>query len=415
MKTFLSIYKPLMLLFLLSNSILKVQAQDTTKLNNYVRADTINQRMNMDAIFNRPFLAIGKSPIAIGGYIETNVEYAKTDGVSDGFNFQMRRLTLFFSSTITKKIKFLSELEFEDGTREINIESALMDMEFHPMFNLRGGIVLNPIGAYNQNHDGPRWDFIDRPISMTEIVPSTLSNVGFGFHGKYFLHNWSIGYETYLTNGFDDKLILNESNRTSFHEAKENANKFEKSSSGLPMFTGKIALRNRNIGEIGISYLTGVYNTWKKDGLIIENKRSASLFAVDFNTSIFNNKISINGEVVKAFVELPENYVQTYGSRQFGGYCDIIATVLQRKILGWNNAKINVGIRFDYADFNQNKFKLSNEKIFDDTWVFTPSIAFRPYGTTVIRLNYKYQLIRDIVGNEPSKLGAIQFGLSTYF
>ena len=114
-------------------------------------------------------------------------------------------------------------------------------------------------------------------------------------------------------------------------------------------------------------------------------------------------KIKITEAQAKRLIEnnLPENE-DTIG-------------VLQRNILGWNNAKLNVGIRFDYADFNKNKFKLSNEKIFDDTWVFTPSIAFRPYGTTVIRLNYKYQLSRDIVGNEPSKLGAIQFGLSTYF
>ncbi len=88
----------------------------------------------------------------------------------------MRRMTLFFSSTIGKKIKFLSELELEDGTKEINLEYAAMDIEFHPLVNLRGGIIMNPIGGFNQNHDGPRWDFIDRPISATTIIPSTLSN-----------------------------------------------------------------------------------------------------------------------------------------------------------------------------------------------------------------------------------------------
>ena len=37
------------------------------------------------------------------------------------------------------------EIEFEDGTKEINIEFASIDFEFHPLLNLRGGVVMNPI------------------------------------------------------------------------------------------------------------------------------------------------------------------------------------------------------------------------------------------------------------------------------
>lgn len=407
MTTFTFNYKRLTtaLIILLTCTSIKAQTQQ----------DSIAKKMNMDAIYNRPFLNVGKLPVAIGGYIEANSEYKQTDGADEGFNFQMRRMTLFFSSTVAKKIKFLSEMEFEEGTKEINIETALMDIEFHSLLNLRGGILLNPIGAFNQNHDGPRWDFIDRPIATTEIVPSTLSTVGFGFHGKHFHNNWTIGYETYLTNGFTDKLILNEDNRTSFHAAKEDADKFGRSYSGLPMFTGKIAIRNRNIGEVGISYLTGVYNQWKKDGIVIDDKRKASIVAIDFNTSLLKNKIAITGEYVKSFVELPANYVQTYGSKQNGFYCDIVGTILHKKMLGWDNAKLNVGLRIDYADFNADKFRITNQKIYEDTWAITPSIAFRPVGTTVIRLNYKYIQTTDIVGNPPAKTGVIQFGISTYF
>lgn len=68
-----------------------------------VPIDTIKQKLNMDAVYNRPFLTAGKLPVAIGGYIEANTQYVGTDGVTEGFSFQMRRLTLFVSSTITKK------------------------------------------------------------------------------------------------------------------------------------------------------------------------------------------------------------------------------------------------------------------------------------------------------------------------
>jgi hypothetical protein len=88
------------------------------------------------------------------------------------------------SSSISKRIKFLSELEFEDGGKEIAIEFASVDVEFHPLANFRAGIIVNPIGAFNQNHDGPKWEFTDRPISATQMLPGTFSNVGAGLYGK---------------------------------------------------------------------------------------------------------------------------------------------------------------------------------------------------------------------------------------
>lgn len=416
MKTSTFNFKNIFSLLLFFSIYINVYAQtDTTKFIQRLPADTSKQKLNMDAVYNRPFLTAGKLPIAIGGYLEANTQYASTDGISDGFSFQARRFTLFFSSTIAKKIKFLSELEFEDGTKEINIEFAAMDIEFHPLLNLRGGIIMNPIGAFNQNHDGPRWDFIDRPISTTTIIPSTLANVGFGLHGKYFSHDWIFGYETYLTNGFDDKIISNEENRTSLKAGKSNPEKFEESNSGLPMFTGKVAMRNRKIGEIGISYMTGVYNKFQEDGLILDEKRSASVFAFDFNTSLIKNKLSITGEIAKVVVDVPETYSQTFGTKQLGGFVDIVGTILQRQMFGWEKAKLNIGMRLEYADYNQGKFKETNGNIADDIWAIVPSIAFRPVGTTVLMFNYRYQQQRDLLGNPPALTGVIQFGFSTYF
>ena len=72
----------------------------------------------MDAVYNRPFLSYSKLPVSVGGYAEVNWQHLGTDGVSEGHQFQMRRMTLFVASTISKKIKFLSEIEFEEGGKE---------------------------------------------------------------------------------------------------------------------------------------------------------------------------------------------------------------------------------------------------------------------------------------------------------
>lgn len=395
--------------------LVSAQADSSSALIKRIPADTSKQKLNMDAAYTRPFLTAGKLPIAIGGYLEANTQYASTNGISDGFSFQMRRMTLFFSSTIAERIKFLSELEFEDGTKEINIEYAAMDIELHPLLNLRGGIIMNPIGAFNQNHDGPKWDFIDRPVSATTIIPSTLSNVGFGAYGKYFSRNLIIGYEAYLTNGFDDKIISNSENRTSLAAGKSDPEKFEESNSGLPMFTGKIAVRNRKIGELGFSYMTGVYNKWKEDGLILDSKRSVSVIAIDFNTSQLRNRLNITGEVAKIFVDIPDTYSQQFGTQQFGYFIDMVGTIIQQQMFGWEKAKINLALRLEYADYNQGQFSETGNNISDNIWAIVPAIAFRPVGTTVLRFNYRYQQQTDLLGNPPVKTGVIQFGFSTYF
>jgi hypothetical protein len=392
-----------------------VKAQYDTSIKKAKWVDSSKQKLNMDAVYNRPFLTVAKTPIAIGGYLEANSQYASTDGISEGLSFQMRRMTLFFSSTIGKKIKFLSELELEDGTKNINLEFAAMDIEFHSLLNVRGGIIMNPIGGFNQNHDGPRWDFIDRPISATSIIPSTLSNVGFGLYGKYFSHAFTLGYEAYLTNGFDDHIIQNDQNRTSLAAGKLDPERFEESKNGMPMFTGKMAIRNRQIGELGLSYMSGVYNTFQTDGIVIDHKRRLHVISMDFNTSQLSNRLGITGEVTKVLVEIPENYNQTFGKEQFGGYIDLVGTIIQKPMLGWPKAKMNLVLRLEYVDYNQGKFIETKSNRYDHLWAIVPGMAFRPLGSSVLRFNYRYQEQTDILGNPASRMGVIQFGFSSYF
>jgi len=63
--------------------------------------DTLKHVLNMDAIYNRPFLQLGKSPVSIGGYVESDWQYTSTSGISLGNQFQFRRFSLFVASTIS--------------------------------------------------------------------------------------------------------------------------------------------------------------------------------------------------------------------------------------------------------------------------------------------------------------------------
>jgi hypothetical protein len=377
--------------------------------------DTGALQMNMDAVYNRPFMQMGKLPVALGGYVEANYQYLSENGVSEKHQFQMRRLTLFVSSAIYKRIKFLTEIEFEDGTKEINIEFASVDIEFSPLFNLRGGVIMNPIGAFNQNHDGPKWEFIDRPIASTQMLPATWSNVGFGLYGKKYNKDWVYAYEAYLTNGFDDRIIANTENKTFLPATKENPDRFEESFNGSPLLTGKIAVRNRKIGELGLSYMGGVYNKYEDDGLILDKKRRVNVYAIDFNTTLSRLNTWINGEWAWVQVDVPDTYTEQFGRRQQGGFIDIVQPVVKREMLGFEKAVLNASVRLEYADWNKGRFKSTGGNIADDVFSIVPAVSFRPTPQTVIRFNYRYNRQRDILGNPPSRLAGFQFGFSTYF
>lgn len=377
--------------------------------------DTSGLLLNMDAVYTRPFLQLGKLPVTLGGYAEANYQYLQEDGISEGLQFQMRRLTLFVSSSISKRIKFLSEIEFEDGTKEINIEFASVDFEFAPLLNMRGGIVMNPIGAFNQNHDGPKWEFIDRPVSATQMLPATWSNVGFGVFGKKYTKDWVYAYEAYLTNGFDDKIIDNAENKTFLPASKENKDRFEESFNGSPLFTGKIAVKNRKIGELGLSFMGGVYNKYQDDGLQLDIKRRVNIYAMDFNTTLPKTNTFINAEWAWVNVDVPETYTEQFGRKQQGGFIDFVQPVIKKPVFGFEKSVINAALRLEYVDWNKGKFKSTGDNISDEVFSIVPAISWRPNAQTVIRLNYRYNWQKDILGNPPTKLAGFQFGVSTYF
>jgi hypothetical protein len=377
--------------------------------------DSTGMLLNMDAVYNRPFLQAGKLPISLGGYAEAKYQYMQEDGISEGHQFQMQRMTLFVASSVAKRIKFLTEIEFEEGTKEINIEFASIDFELMPMLNFRGGIIMNPIGAFNQNHDGPKWEFVDRPISATQMLPATWSNVGFGIFGKKSSRNWVYAYELYLTNGFDDQIISNTENKTFLPASKTNPDRFEESFNGVPLFTIKGSVRNRKIGELGISYMGGVYNKFMIDGLSIDKKRAVNVFAIDGNTVIPGSKTAINAEWAWVNVDVPDTYSEQYGKKQKGGFIDIVQPVWRKPVLGFDQSSFQVALRLEYVDWNVGKFKSTGENIADEIAAIVPAVSWRPTPLSVIRFNYRFQKQKDLPGNPPSTTAGFQAGFSLYF
>jgi hypothetical protein len=246
------------------------------------------------------------------------------------------------------------------------------------------------------------------------LLPATFSNVGFGIHGKKYSRSWVYAYEVYLTNGFNDRIIANAQNKTFLPATKLDPDRFEESFNGQPMLTAKVGLRKRNVGEIGVSYMGGVYNKFQDDGLPLDEKRRVDTWALDFNTRL-PIKTYITGEVAMVNVDIPSTYTQQYGSRQWGGFIDFVQPVISKPMLGYEKAVVNFSMRLEYVDWNFNRFLENGAKIGEDVFSLVPALSFRPTSTTVFRINYRYQWDHDLFVNPVVRTAGIQFGFSSYF
>ncbi len=365
-----------------------------------------------DPIYNRPFItAFGGGRTAVGGYVEGNTNYFSEDGVSEGFSMELRRFNLFLYASIGSRITFFSELEFEHGTEEINLETALIDFEVNPALVLRGGILLPPLGTFNQNHDSPRWDFIDRPLVSTQIIPSTLSEVGFGVHGRFFTSAATIGYQAYLVNGLGAGVTANGENRT-FLPAGKSEEMFGEDNNGSPAFTARVGAQRHGLGEVGLSYYGGVYNNFRVEGEEVDEKHRLSVWALDLRADL--GRVTVQGEAAYARIDVPESLGEVFGEEQRGGFVEVIVPVLRPRLPGLDEAVWNAAVRLEHIDYNTGTFAATGARIGDEVTALVLGTSFRPASETVFKANYRYHWIDDLLGN-PARLAGFQVGFATYF
>lgn len=161
-------------------------------------------------IYAKPFVKAPKT--IIGGYIDFSLTRC-SGGSRDcrsKLEFDQERFVPFFYSQVTDRLSVAGELEVEHGgpqgnksDGDIKMEFATMDYRFNDAFNLRGGIILMPMGRFNLIHDSPLNDLPLRPMVSRLILPSTFAESGLGFYGTFYPTQLSkIDYELYVVNGF---------------------------------------------------------------------------------------------------------------------------------------------------------------------------------------------------------------------
>jgi hypothetical protein len=146
--------------------------------------------------------------VTIGGYGDFQFRTAALNERADGggtSTFQSTRFVLGVAAVLSQKqnITFNSEIEYELGTSEIDVEQAFISWRVRPEFDFRAGIIVPPIGRFNTYHDSNLNIATLRPLINQFIVPTAYRDAGLGVRGVIRLpREMKLSYEADVVNGF---------------------------------------------------------------------------------------------------------------------------------------------------------------------------------------------------------------------
>ena len=236
--------------------------------------------------------------ITIGGYGEIQYRDAPISERADGGGtptFISPRVVLGIAAVLSEKqnIVFNSEIEYEFGSKEIDVEQAFIEWKVRPEFAIRGGIFVPAIGRFNTYHDSNLNLTNIRPLINQFIVPTAYRDAGFGIRGRFKLpHKMKLSYEADIVNGMRGENAGGEPTPFSrllgqSSAAEPTAVAFQDSNNNKA-FVGRVGFSPFSGLEFGVSGYTGKIN--KQD----EAPISANIFFLD--ASFHRGNLILNAE-----------------------------------------------------------------------------------------------------------------------
>lgn len=336
--------------------------------------------------------------LSIGGYAEGNYRaYVGDDTENDVNRADLLRLVLYAGYKFTDKLVFNSEIEFEHATTsdevedlgndpgEVSVEFAALDYMWREAANLRGGLVLVPMGFVNEVHEPPYFHGVSRPVVETRIIPTTWREMGAGVYGEI---GESIRYRAFMMTALDAQGLRPGSLRDarslgSRARAEDGAGVVRVDWS--PMEGGVLGASFYYAGGLGQDR-SGFDNTsmafWDVHGEL----RWAGLELRALYTQALLNGA---GQATRTLQEQGElDLDEAISSNWIGAYGEIAYDVMPWIFpdrgwylapffrAEWVNTQADVPSGFD-ADGSLK------------TWVFTPGLSFKPHPNVVLKFDYR--------------------------
>ncbi|MGB1611521.1 MAG: hypothetical protein ACPHAR_03890 [Flavobacteriaceae bacterium] len=235
--------------------------------------------------------------LSIGGYGE--ITYNNLEGKSDPAEIDVQRLVILFAYKFDDRTSFVTEIEYEH-VKEVYVEQAFINYSVADGVNLRGGLMLIPMGIVNEYHEPTTFNGVERPSLDSKIVPTTWREMGIGVSGR--INNASIRYQAYVMNGF---LSYGDSHKLRGLDGLRKGRQKGAESVGSDVnFAGRIEYYGLPNLKFGLSYYTG--NTQTTAPEISNTQIGLSMVGLDYR--YINGKLSSRGQFISSSLSDTEAY-----------------------------------------------------------------------------------------------------------
>ncbi len=249
--------------------------------------------------------------LTIGGYGEVHFNQPVDGDVRYNGKLDVHRMVMLFGYKFGSRTQFITEIEYEH-VKEVYIEQAFIQHRLNNSINLRGGLLLIPMGITNEYHEPTTFNGVERPLIDNIIAPTTWREIGIGISGNIFPA--SLRYQLYLVNGFNGYNgtgLLNGKN--GFRKGRQ---KGAESYISSPNFTGKVeyyGIRGLNIGVSG--YFGNTQSTLydgidKNDtnALAVADSSVVGISMLGVDTRYLNGGFQFRGQYYIAGISNTEKY-----------------------------------------------------------------------------------------------------------
>lgn len=355
------------------------------------------------SVYQKPFIVEGKGA-RLGGYVdhELKLDY-NANGELVSASFTPHRLIPFIFAEIVPGLRFFTEIEFEYGgnvekSGKLKIEFATIDLTLSEALNVRGGIILLPLGRFNLLHDSPVNDFTERPLVARYIVPTTFMESGAGVYGTVYPGEISLlSYELYLVNGFSDNVGLKGIRGGRPHLKFDN--NLAKSVVGRLGFSPFLGL------ELGGSFYLG---RWNAETDAPDSALGMRIFVLDGSYDV--GPFQLQGEAASMQYDLPEAVT----ARGWGGYGQLNFHFGHDLVSRYPASVFTASLRLGELDID--RYALDNGKM--DQRRVSLGLNFRPVEGTAFKLSYLWNIKRDRSTSSydlDDAFGQFRLSVATYF
>ncbi len=354
--------------------------------------------------------------LSIRGYAQIDYNQRLADEVRYNGKLEVHRFVLFTGYRFNDRLQFISEIEVEHGD-EIFIEQAYIQYKIGKRLNLRGGMMIIPMGIINEYHEPTTFHGVERPNVDSKIIPTTWRELALGLNGV--VSEVNIRYQLYVTNGFLSHDGMN-GTLSGVDGLRKGRQKGLRSSLSSPNFSAKFDYFGVRQLKLGFALYAGKTQSKLYDGLSkpdeINLQRADSsvvgvvMVGIDARHTIGGLESRFMYTTTK--LKDAENYNgftgKDVGSRLTGYYIEAAYDVLR---LGNRKFKTSLlpFVRWEQYDTHANTEGLNDNHAYDKQEI-TAGISWR-HGQSV-SFKADYQWIEDGLKNKTNQLN---LGIGVWF